>query len=956
MRNASRLVAAVLEIVALASCSGGGGDGGGGPSGGAPSLTAIDPAVVTRAESAVLLVVGSGIAAGASVTLSSCSTAVVYDLSATAAVAGDGRSVAATLLADPLREPGVYTVEVRNPGGASSSLPCALTIVASPRPTVTSVTPDVAYAGTTADAVLSETSVTIRGTGFESAPTVTWTRTDGSASYDARYVGYLSGTEIVAIAPAEALGMPAGDYHVSVTNPDLLSARWDVGGGAPGVFVVSATPPPRITALSPSRVELGTCTFTSVEIAGEGFGATAQAFYAVPDGFTCPPGTTTVAAGAETLCSMSTASVAQDGRSMTASFEACPGTGNHPILVRNPDRQLGSFDALEVTASADGMLHQGQFVELASTLVEARFKHGAVAAFDAGGRAFLYVAGGEGASGNVLGSVELAALDVRGDVGPFARALQADSYGTRVENGLRQPREGLALVAAGRTLLAIGGSASPTNTTTTVTATRSVERARVLGGEEVPALQIPTASGSGLPVGAWYYQVSALGPWGEGLPSSEVVALNVGGTLRVCWSPPSAPGVTGYNVYRSLAADGRAATTTLLARNVAGTCFDDDGQGPLVPAPARLRASVATGGSRAAGTYRYRVSGYVPSIGRETHASYEALVEITAADVSAGKAAVALRWEPVPAATEYFVRRLDPVTETFEVISVPTTALALTDGGLPNLAISSTVPVKVPPLPAGSVSRWEELDSGRWLQTAREGPDAVSVALDPALSGTLAARVFVVGGRPSNGAAPATTVESLGVGPDGSLDAGWTVEAATLTTGRSYLSLVGTQGHLEQGFRPPSPTAGPEFLAAVFGMQPGGTRATTIEACAVDVAGAGHLDCGTGWTVQPVDDPSGTFGAGAVFSYGYLLPFYGVDRQITGFPPTLLSAACSRFGVTSPLPTPPASTILDSRQSISAALTTVRGYYRLVPAMSSVYAIGGWTATGPTPTIERHAR
>src|SRR5262249_26752462 len=151
-----------------------------------------------------------------------------------------------------------------------------------------------------------------------------------------------------------------------------------------------------------------------------------------------------------------------------------------------------------------------------------------------------------------------------------------------------------------------------------------------------------------------YYRVSAIGPWGEGLGSAEVTARTKGGSVQVCWKPPA--GATMFNIFRSLASDGRGSTETLIAAYVTGPCFMDGGAGMWSPAPGRLRGG-PTAGTFGAGTHTYRVSAVVD--GQETYASYAAAIVVTATDVGMGNGAVRLSWDAVPGASEYFVYRLD---------------------------------------------------------------------------------------------------------------------------------------------------------------------------------------------------------------------------------------------------------------------------------------------------------
>src|SRR6185503_11139969 len=139
-----------------------------------------------RSVSTTITVLGFNIASGATLKLSNCDTSTMYDLSSGATVAANGRSISAMLAASPTREQGLYTVTVTNPNGMTDSLVCAFLISAAQPPTVTSVTPNSAFAGAANDAVLSDQLVVITGTNFEATPSVRWTRVDGTASFEAQ--------------------------------------------------------------------------------------------------------------------------------------------------------------------------------------------------------------------------------------------------------------------------------------------------------------------------------------------------------------------------------------------------------------------------------------------------------------------------------------------------------------------------------------------------------------------------------------------------------------------------------------------------------------------------------------------------------------------------------------------------------------------------------------------------
>ena len=900
---------------------------------------------------------------------------------------------------------------VTNGDGMTAQLACALHIVAEPPPAVTAIVPSTAWQGTPTDNIDSDATVNIEGTGFLSTPSVRWVlRTDPAVFFDAPFVGFVSDGHLTAVAPSETAAMPAGAYDVFVTNPDQLTAQWKIGATA-GTFTVTATAPPHIADVSPARVQNGSCTSTSITIGGDSFTAGATAWYLAPTGTPCT-GSTTDANG-NLLCPVMVDAVT--AAAITGHFAGCPALGPYPVVAINPDGQTSYWFSIEITPSSDGHLNVGSFETAQNHLETARWKHAIQFGFDVFSDALVYVAGGQDAQGHVLGSVEVSRFDLFGVPGPFHHLEQfGGAANPRIANDLTVPREGATLVRAGASLFAIGGTTARSDTTAVVAASNAVERAEILGFGQMPGIKQPAAQPhtTGLPAGAWYYRVSAVGPWGEGLASREAVALGASGQIEVCWQPVA--GAASYNIYRSLASDGRAGSAAAIAYEVtaADSCWLDTGAGDRAPGPGNARGTLAAGGSAPAGTYAYRISAVVPVAGgtRETYAGYASSTTIGAADVTAGNQTIAVAWDavPIPGAT-YRVYRLDPVTSAFELLTGASalTTTAFSDTGVAFDPSGATPVPEVRPLPPGSLSRWDATTPPQ-LHAAREGLDGVTVRMDPAASGGLIARIIVAGGRDgaTGSYAYLTTAESLGIHQDGTTDASWADETPVFSHARGYYALLTTQDRNQTPF-PPPPEQAPCSDCGVlelFGLapRPAATAATApgvaggeqvyvvaalgddafsatsnagrsdFESCPVDMA-TGHLvaDCGvaggTTWVVQTSGDPQATFGHDAVLYFSFLYPFYGVKTETVGAAAStiqLISSAIARFPLVGDLAAVVAGQVLQGFQSASTSFVVHRAYYQMSRLLAFVYVVGGFAEAhtengvpvpaGPTALVERH--
>ncbi len=733
----------------------GDGDGGAGDGDGGKARFAcrgMDTIAVSSQVANTLHVEGVMVGSGATLALRSLD---VDDagLTLTAVEVQAGQLAVFDLAAGAL-DAGLYAVDLQS-GDAVS--PCGtIGVTDLPPPTVTKVTPDSAGFGVPDDGFMSDRTVVIEGTGFQDAPSVLLVkRGDAKQRFLAEQVSFLSTTQITAVVPAESLGMPVGEYDVFVINPDGLRGTWA------DPFRILADPPPQITEIDPVRGAKSPSNdplkSPPITITGKNFNANATVAIDV-NGVLKP---LVVDAATRTSTSLVVPPINGNDLGLVIGVQ-------YPIRVTNPDGQYDVYFAYSVSASSDAKLTS--FAETPDVrLAVGRFRLASVVGFDATARGFIYVGGGIDASSNVLGSVEQVEVSNLGQHASGAILQQwGDSATPRVNNGFVTPRAGHSMVRVGRYLYALGGASSNTHVATPDDASllASVERAKILDYQEQPAMFMPRVlGGSGLPLGNWYYRVSALGEWGESLPSREVQLLQTGGSVRVCWG--SVPGATGYNIYRSPASDGRAGTTRLLAKEVVGSmengdvrCTTDDGHGAYQFAPGRLRGTAkadsdtgAAGPGLAVGNYVYRVTAVVD--GLETSAGYRsaAHVESEAADH------IVVRWDPVVGATYNLYRTQgalagDPVgNETTYLIAGGLTSNEWTDAGASAVDTNVSAPDGFRGLTPGSLTRFKTLPVA--MPEPREGLDALSVTLprverpadgDAAVVG-LSTYIYAAGGR-----------------------------------------------------------------------------------------------------------------------------------------------------------------------------------------------------------------
>ncbi|MBI5529035.1 MAG: Ig-like domain-containing protein [Deltaproteobacteria bacterium] len=732
----------------------GGGDGETPDGGVVLRIDSIAPASGWRGTDIAFTLVGDGFQTGATVTFANTLSEPPHTANAANVVVSDAKTAQGTLPADIARPLGLYDVTVTNPDSNTATLEDAFAVLANPPPEIADVAPKTGWTGDAADGVLSDPIVNVTGQNFVSTPAVRFILAANQSTYFfSPSVAFVSPTSVTAVAPTESYGMPAGDYIVELINPDKQSDAWET-------FTVTGTPAPRIDSIDPIRAPSNTGA-DPLKITGDYFTADSKAAAVTQTGDIDLP---TTFVSAQEINAVIGGGVLQ--------------IGFYPIKVTNADGQYDVYYAYQSTPSSEGKLTA--WTPMPFDLAIPRWKHAGVVMRDEFNNPYVFIAGGNDGTA-LLDSVEHAPVDFYGGLGGWKPPMQFDAAtGWRIENRLKTARQTFALARYKGWVYAVGGANANG-------ALNSVERAFILTSKGAPQMERPsyTMLAGSLPKGTWYYKVSAVSADGESLPGQEAILGGVEGTAIVKWL--SVPGAASYNVYRSVSADGISGSERLLAWNVPGTTFNDDGEGALTPAPAFLRAASrdTANATLAEGLWRYRVSA-VTAAG-ETLASYP-----MDAEVAAGGNSVLVLWDAVIGAASYNVYRTAAVDATGGGEFLLASGVAVpefTDDGSAAVDPGKPAPLGISPLERGSISLWKPLDATP-LNEAREGVGAIYVQ-----SPDDKPFLYAVGGRSST-AAYFDSVEKTAIDPDTGDLLGWAYDT-TMNVPKAFHALVTNQGRNE---------------------------------------------------------------------------------------------------------------------------------------------------------------
>jgi hypothetical protein len=227
-RSVRTVYSSVVLACALVTACGGGGDGNGSVPA-VPVILSLSPAsAIAGGSSFTLTVGGADFVTGSVVLWNGADRPTTY---------GSSTQLSAVIAAADIAGAGTAQVTVRTPspgGGTSAAQGFAIN---HPQAMVVGLNPAAATAGGSAF------TLTVTGTGFVSASTVTWNGAD-------RATTFVSATQLTASIPAADIAA-AGTAQIAVRNPA------PGGGLSAAVAFTFSAPPPILSSLEPTSVAAG---------------------------------------------------------------------------------------------------------------------------------------------------------------------------------------------------------------------------------------------------------------------------------------------------------------------------------------------------------------------------------------------------------------------------------------------------------------------------------------------------------------------------------------------------------------------------------------------------------------------------------------------------------------------------------------------------------------------------
>ena len=269
----------------------------------APSIASLSPArSVAGSASFTLTVNGSNFVQGATVQWNGSSRSTTF---------ASATQLTAAISAADIAAAGTAQVTVANPtpgGGTSNSLPFTITSAANPIPTLSSLSPSSAVAGSSAF------TLTVNGSNFVQGATVQW---NGSS----RSTTFASATQLTAAISAADIAA-VGSVQVTVANPTA-------GGGTSNslTFTITASnPAPTLGSLAPISAKAGNPAFT-LTVNGSSFveGSTVQ--------WNGNDRNTTFVSAAQLTASINASDISSPGTAQVTVSNPTPGGGQSAAAV-----------------------------------------------------------------------------------------------------------------------------------------------------------------------------------------------------------------------------------------------------------------------------------------------------------------------------------------------------------------------------------------------------------------------------------------------------------------------------------------------------------------------------------------------------------------------------------------------------------------------------------------------